>query len=295
MTELKFTIPWPPTVNHYWVRRRGGGMAVGAKGREYRKTVSAMLMAQKVARGVLDGRLKFKAVASPPDHRARDLDNLLKAALDSLVETGVVMDDEHIDDLHISRAPVSKPGHIEITISEVGSAFESSQEQLAPEKTVDIITVSTKSAKAGPARKKSKKSAAAPKAPQSLGGSNKPSAPEASPLSHPVVEVAEAYAPGFAEDWIGAAAYIHDLMKHGVKLTQLIQASTQYRRQQAAQQAFDRQAGKPIKPAMKPSEFFGSEAWQGKFPMPVDPKVQEAEDETEMTNEAWLRSKFARA
>ena len=55
--------------------------------------------------------------AAPPDKRRRDLDNILKALLDSLVHAGVLIDDEIIDELHIIRLPPAAPGTVFITIT----------------------------------------------------------------------------------------------------------------------------------------------------------------------------------
>jgi len=55
--------------------------------------------------------------ATPPDKRVRDLDNILKSLLDSLVHAGVILDDSLIDDLHIVRNNTAKPGHVVISIN----------------------------------------------------------------------------------------------------------------------------------------------------------------------------------
>ena len=52
----------------------------------------------------------------PPDRRRRDLDNILKSALDSLVHARAIVDDSLIDELHVIRADSKPPGHIRILI-----------------------------------------------------------------------------------------------------------------------------------------------------------------------------------
>lgn len=136
---IKFTIPWPPSVNHYWMSLRKGPLAgrviISTKGKKYRKDVQRALFEQRVPVGKLLGRVRIRAVAFPPDRRARDLDNLWKAALDSITACEVLVDDSHIDDLHIVRGAVSKGlGLLEIEASEITEAFESRQQgfELAP-------------------------------------------------------------------------------------------------------------------------------------------------------------------
>ena len=102
--RLYLTLPYPPTVNHYWqttVKRRGQRfyphIYIGEKGDNYRRQVKAILS------GVpkLIGPVQVCIVASPPDKRQRDLDNLLKCLLDSLTKAGLWDDDSQVRSLTI--------------------------------------------------------------------------------------------------------------------------------------------------------------------------------------------------
>lgn len=64
----------------------------------------------------LTGRLGICLDAYPPDKRRRDLDNILKPLLDSLVHAGLIEDDSQFDELHVLRKPACKPGLIHTTI-----------------------------------------------------------------------------------------------------------------------------------------------------------------------------------
>ena len=64
----------------------------------------------------LDCRLKVDILVFPPDNRRRDLDNVLKAILDSLEDAKVFKDDSLIDDLRVRRMNTFKDGKIEIGI-----------------------------------------------------------------------------------------------------------------------------------------------------------------------------------
>jgi crossover junction endodeoxyribonuclease RusA len=97
-------LPWPPSVNHYW-RNVGGKMLISKKGREYREAVRFLAIAENWP---IHGskRLTVNIEAWIPDNRRRDLDNMLKAALDALTYAGVWEDDSQIDDLRIVRKQI---------------------------------------------------------------------------------------------------------------------------------------------------------------------------------------------
>lgn len=97
--SVELTLPWPPSVNTYW-RTFNGRMIISAKGREYRTAVAEQVLIQRGAKH-LTGPLTVVIEAYRPDKRRRDLDNLLKAALDSLSHAGVFEDDSQIVDLRI--------------------------------------------------------------------------------------------------------------------------------------------------------------------------------------------------
>lgn len=96
---MEVTLPWPPSVNTYW-RMFRGRMVISPHGREYRTAVAEQVMLQRCAmRWTVPLRVTIEAWR--PDRRKRDLDNLLKAAIDALAHAGVFEDDAQIVDLRI--------------------------------------------------------------------------------------------------------------------------------------------------------------------------------------------------
>lgn len=90
------TLPWPPSVNTYW-RTFRGRMIISKAGREYRQAVASLIQGSwRYTKSV-----KVTITAYRPDNRKRDLDNLLKATLDSLTYAGIWEDDSQIVDLRI--------------------------------------------------------------------------------------------------------------------------------------------------------------------------------------------------
>ena len=113
---IELTLPWPPSVNRYW-RTFQGRMIISAEGRTYRKAVGDQVLIQRGAKHY-EGKLRVVIEAWRPDKRRRDLDNLLKAVLDSLTHAGVWVDDSNIVDLRIYWAD-TVGGMLKVKVSEV--------------------------------------------------------------------------------------------------------------------------------------------------------------------------------
>lgn len=110
---IELTLPWPPTVNTYW-RSFEGRVLISKKGREYRKAVADQVLIQR-ANKQIDYAVKVEIKAYRPDRRRRDLDNLLKAILDSMTHAGVMQDDALIEDLRVYWAD-EIGGMVKITV-----------------------------------------------------------------------------------------------------------------------------------------------------------------------------------
>lgn len=116
-------LPWPPSVNHYWLQ----GKPIYKNGRRivprYKSDKANMFIKQtKAAIGIVEGSLKRIAIeimAFPPDKKCRDLDNILKAIFDALVTSGLMGDDEQIDDIRVIRGDVVKGGVVKIKVFEI--------------------------------------------------------------------------------------------------------------------------------------------------------------------------------
>jgi len=114
MVELE--LPWPPSINHYW-RRVGARTLISREGRRFRETVLAILAETSIV--PLTEELEMLIVASPPDRRRRDIDNIAKALLDALQHGGVYIDDSQIVDLRIKKADPIKSGRTLVQIFEL--------------------------------------------------------------------------------------------------------------------------------------------------------------------------------
>lgn len=109
------TLPWPPSVNHYW-RTWRGRMLISRQGRAYREQVGAILQAAGVT--PLAGSLAVHVELYPPDRRKRDVDNTFKAIGDSLQHGGAFQDDSQIVWLLLEKAEVVTGGKVVVRIAE---------------------------------------------------------------------------------------------------------------------------------------------------------------------------------
>jgi Holliday junction resolvase RusA-like endonuclease len=75
--------------------------------------------------GFGERRVAVSIVAFPPDNRTRDLDNILKALLDSLQHAGVIPDDNDVWGVAAYRHDPAPPhGHLTVYITRRGESCD---------------------------------------------------------------------------------------------------------------------------------------------------------------------------
>ena len=103
----------PPSVNKYW----------GVKGKKRFLSERAEAFHAYVQTIVpnlyTNSRLKLDVIFYFPDRKRRDIDNYLKATIDSLVKCGFCVDDEQFDELAVRRGEVVKGGLIKLKVMEL--------------------------------------------------------------------------------------------------------------------------------------------------------------------------------
>jgi crossover junction endodeoxyribonuclease RusA len=117
---MKFRLPWPPTVNTYYAIYRGRKI-MSQKGRDYKKTAQTKLH-QMLIKGQIenlgDSNVSFHIRAFPGDKRKRDVDNILKALIDSC--TGILFDDDsQITELSIKKLKKVPYGYVIVEIKPI--------------------------------------------------------------------------------------------------------------------------------------------------------------------------------
>lgn len=99
MASYKIELPWPPTGNHATKHTKTGGHYTTPQARAYRAAVARSLASMGLGTNSqnkpLQGPLTLSWLLSPPDRRARDVDNVRKTAADSLTLAGLWEDDSN--------------------------------------------------------------------------------------------------------------------------------------------------------------------------------------------------------
>ena len=106
---LTLTLPFPPSVNHYYVR----GRILSDRAKAYRKEVYYTIPRIDA----LKGPLCVDMDVYPRSRRRYDVDNLAKATLDALTNAGIWVDDSQVVSLCMTKRDVVKGGQIVLRVS----------------------------------------------------------------------------------------------------------------------------------------------------------------------------------
>lgn len=103
----------PPSVNNYWIAK-GKKRFLSQRAQDFHDYVRSIVPDLHTAE-----RLKLDVTFYFPDRKCRDIDNYLKATIDSLVKCRFCEDDEQFDELVVKRGVVVKGGLIKLKVWEI--------------------------------------------------------------------------------------------------------------------------------------------------------------------------------
>lgn len=120
MTEIQtFEVEIPVSANQRLIRSKNGSALISSK--KYRTWFESAVYAIRAQRSrpTIAGRIGVTITMHYPDNRRRDLDNSLKGFFDACTHAGVWADDSQIDNLHIIRSDISRPGRLIARVWEI--------------------------------------------------------------------------------------------------------------------------------------------------------------------------------
>jgi crossover junction endodeoxyribonuclease RusA len=109
-----FDLPYPPSVNHYWLAR-GKKRFISGAGRKFRRDAFYLIKAAQAR--LIEGDCHVRVELYMPDKRKRDIDNILKPILDILQYSGVIRDDSQVCALSVARIGHEKGGRARVQVS----------------------------------------------------------------------------------------------------------------------------------------------------------------------------------
>lgn len=114
MGSIDFRMPWPPSVNTYYICIRSLKV-LSKKGREYAKTVTKQV-ADAGIDFCIDVPVEVEIKLAPPKNGIWDGDNYTKAIFDALVKSGVLKDDSIVMKYSVEKLPKYALGEVYISI-----------------------------------------------------------------------------------------------------------------------------------------------------------------------------------
>jgi len=89
---MRFQFEFPPSTNNLFIPFKGKGL-IKNKGYRTWQDANAWIIRQQIGLVKIEGQFEIHFVFERPDRRKRDLDNLIKASLDCIVNARVIDDD----------------------------------------------------------------------------------------------------------------------------------------------------------------------------------------------------------
>ena len=116
MSDYKFTMPYPPSVNGYWKPFRNR-IILSRRGREYRVNALESLSKQGLQGELIEGSVIVSITLNPPSMRRYDVDNYCKGILDALSHADFWIDDEQVHRLVVSKGEKVKGGRVDVVVN----------------------------------------------------------------------------------------------------------------------------------------------------------------------------------
>lgn len=119
---IQFTFPLPPTLNHAYGNRRGGGKFIKKDGIAFHKEVSEIVAAAGLP--TITSRVAVFVAIYPKNNVKQDIMNREKLLSDAMTMAGVWDDDSLIDAFVMVRRPKVKGGMCKVVVCPIDGEIE---------------------------------------------------------------------------------------------------------------------------------------------------------------------------
>ena len=119
MPDYEFTLPYPPTVNHYHQPvRQGRGVRIikGAKARAYQVDAVAAIVSAGLDEEGIDGPVRITITLNPPTLARYDVDGRPKGILDAITASGFWLDDSQVQSMTVEKGEKVKGGNAVVKV-----------------------------------------------------------------------------------------------------------------------------------------------------------------------------------
>lgn len=120
MSDYKFTLPYPPSINSYWATFRNRRITT-KRGRDYVKLVAEEMIKLNLHSEMVSDDIAFEMTINPPTLRKYDVDNFTKGVFDALTKCDFWVDDEQVQKLTVRKGVKIKGGNVEVAITKLNT------------------------------------------------------------------------------------------------------------------------------------------------------------------------------
>lgn len=117
---VRLVLPYPPSINAYYVCVAAGRKILSKAARAYRREAVQLISIGPYRRANLQGDLAMRISLHASDRRKHDNDNTLKALLDAIEHAGIYANDHQVADLHVIRGERRAEASVVVDIKPIG-------------------------------------------------------------------------------------------------------------------------------------------------------------------------------
>jgi crossover junction endodeoxyribonuclease RusA len=117
--KTDFFLPFPPSLNSYYTKTRNG-VYLSTKGRAFQSSGILSIKEQLSGHPIIDVPIHLVIVLYPPDRKSRDLDNYIKPIQDCIQNSGILVNDNLVNQLEVFRGEITSKGSCFVRIRAAG-------------------------------------------------------------------------------------------------------------------------------------------------------------------------------